>query len=116
MTLDELTLPFLDPRKRVADFPHDPHTVQLVAIPTTSGTGSEVSPAAVLTVGDRKETLVDYCLVPDMAIVDPLLTVVVAARRSPPTPASTRSPTRSRPSCRSSPRRTPTPSACRRRG
>jgi len=73
--LKDLTLPFLDPRKRVADYPRDLHTVQLVAIPTTSGTGSEVSPAAVLTVGDRKETLVDYCLVPDVAIVDPLLTL-----------------------------------------
>lgn len=73
--LDELTLPFLDPRKRVAEFPQDPHTVRLVAVPTTSGTGSEVSPAAVITVGDRKETLVDYSLVPDLAIVDPLLTI-----------------------------------------
>jgi acetaldehyde dehydrogenase/alcohol dehydrogenase len=34
-----------------------------------------VSPAAVITVGARKATLVDYCLVPDMAIVDPLLTL-----------------------------------------
>src|SRR5665811_2277593 len=42
---------------------------------TTSGTGSEVSPAAVITVGGHKETLVDYCLVPDMAIVDPMLTM-----------------------------------------
>jgi acetaldehyde dehydrogenase/alcohol dehydrogenase len=73
--LDDLTLPFLDPRKRMADFPQDPHTVRLVAIPTTAGTGSEVSPAAVLTVGDRKETLVDYSLVPDMAVVDPMLTL-----------------------------------------
>ena len=74
MSLDELTMPFLDPRKRVAEFPADRHKVQLVAIPTTSGTGSEVSPAAVLSVGGRKETLVDYSLVPDLAIVDPLLT------------------------------------------
>jgi acetaldehyde dehydrogenase/alcohol dehydrogenase len=74
-TLEDLTLPFLDPRKRVADYPRDPHTVHLVAIPTTAGTGSEVSPAAVVTVGDHKETLVDYCLVPDVAIVDPLLTL-----------------------------------------
>jgi acetaldehyde dehydrogenase/alcohol dehydrogenase len=73
--LDELTLPFLDPRKRMADFPQDPHTVRLVAVPTTAGTGSEVSPAAVLTVGERKETLVDYSLVPDMAVVDPMLTL-----------------------------------------
>ena len=78
-TLDDLTLPFLDPRKRVADYPRDAHRVRLVAIPTTSGTGSEVSPAAVLTVGERKETLVDYCLVPDMAIVDPMLTLSMPA-------------------------------------
>ncbi len=74
MNLDELTMPFLDPRKRVAEFPTDRHRLQLVAIPTTSGTGSEVSPAAVLTVNGRKETLVDYSLVPDLAIVDPVLT------------------------------------------
>ncbi|UXA19183.1 bifunctional acetaldehyde-CoA/alcohol dehydrogenase [Mycobacterium sp. SMC-4] len=74
MNLEELTMPFLDPRKRVAEFPSDHHRVQLVAIPTTSGTGSEVSPAAVLTVDGRKETLVDYSLVPDLAIVDPSLT------------------------------------------
>ena len=74
-TLDELTLPFLDPRKRVAEYSREPHRVRLVAIPTTSGTGSEVSPAAVITVGPRKQTLVDYSLVPDIAIVDPLLTL-----------------------------------------
>ena len=76
-TLAELTLPFLDPRKRVADYSHRPHSVRLVAIPTTSGTGSEVSPAAVITVGPRKDTLVDYSLVPDIAIVDPLLTLTL---------------------------------------
>ncbi|MGH3506608.1 MAG: bifunctional acetaldehyde-CoA/alcohol dehydrogenase [Nocardioidaceae bacterium] len=75
--LDELTLPFLDPRKRVAGFPQAAHTVSLVAIPTTAGTGSEVSPAAVVSVGHRKETLVDYTLVPDIAIVDPLLTLTM---------------------------------------
>ncbi|OBF55454.1 bifunctional acetaldehyde-CoA/alcohol dehydrogenase [Mycobacterium sp. 852002-53434_SCH5985345] len=73
-SLDELTMPFLDPRKRVADYPVDRHRVQLVAVPTTSGTGSEVSPAAVLTVRGKKETLVDYSLVPDLAVVDPVLT------------------------------------------
>jgi len=74
-SFEDLTLPFLDPRKRVAEYPQDAHTVTLVAIPTTAGTGSEVSPAAVISVGDRKDTLVDYCLVPDEAIVDPLLTL-----------------------------------------
>ena len=75
LDLRELSLPFLDPRKRVTRYPGKQHALRLVAVPTTSGTGSEVSPAAVLSVGDRKVTLVDYSLVPDMAIVDPLLTL-----------------------------------------
>ena len=41
--LDELTLPFLDARKRVAHYPEIDHSVRLVAMPTTAGTGSEVS-------------------------------------------------------------------------
>ncbi len=77
VSLRELTLPFLDARKRVADYPQQNHTVKLVGIPTTSGTGSEVSPAAVLTVGHEKVTLIDYSLVPDVAIVDPTLTVTM---------------------------------------
>jgi acetaldehyde dehydrogenase/alcohol dehydrogenase len=77
LRLEELALPFLDPRKRVAEFPTDAHDVVLIGIPTTSGTGSEVSPAAVITVDGRKATLVDYCLVPDMAIVDPTLTLTL---------------------------------------
>jgi acetaldehyde dehydrogenase/alcohol dehydrogenase len=77
LTLRELTLPFLDARKRVADYPQIAHQVRLVAMPTTSGTGSEVSPAAVLTVGDQKVTLIDYSLVPDIAIVDPTFTVTM---------------------------------------
>jgi len=75
LDFDDLALPFLDARKRVANYPQAPHSVRLVAVPTTSGTGSEVSPAAVITVGHRKATLVDYSLVPDTAIVDPLLTI-----------------------------------------
>ena len=77
LTMRELTLPFLDARKRVAVYPQVAHTVKLVAIPTTAGTGSEVSPGAVITVGDTKATLVDYSLVPDMAIVDPMLTLTM---------------------------------------
>jgi acetaldehyde dehydrogenase / alcohol dehydrogenase len=77
LKLEELALPFLDPRKRVSQFPTDDHTVRLIGIPTTAGTGSEVSPAAVITVGNRKATMVDYSLVPDMAIVDPMLTVTL---------------------------------------
>jgi len=75
VSLRELALPFLDARKRVAEYPQDPHRVRLVAVPTTAGTGSEVSPAAVLTVGSLKLTLVDYTLAPDMAVIDPTLTL-----------------------------------------
>jgi acetaldehyde dehydrogenase/alcohol dehydrogenase len=77
LSVRELSLPFLDARKRIAEFPQTEHQVRLIAIPTTSGTGSEVSPAAVISVGKRKVTLVDYSLVPDMAIVDPHLTLTM---------------------------------------
>jgi acetaldehyde dehydrogenase/alcohol dehydrogenase len=77
LTLAELTIPFLDARKRVADYPQQSHAVKLVALPTTSGTGSEVSPAAVISVGREKVTLIDYSLVPDVAIVDPTLTLTM---------------------------------------
>ena len=79
LNLRELSLPFLDARKRIAAFPQKAHALRLVAIPTTAGTGSEVSPAAVISVGERKVTLVDYSLVPDMAIVDPQLTLTMPA-------------------------------------
>ena len=73
LSIRELSLPFLDARKRVARYPTPEHSMQLVAIPTTAGTGSEVSPAAVITSAGRKMTLVDYSLVPDIAVVDPAL-------------------------------------------
>jgi acetaldehyde dehydrogenase/alcohol dehydrogenase len=79
VSLRELALPFLDARKRVARYPQEPHRVRLAAVPTTSGTGSEVSPAAVITAGARKITLVDYTLVPDLAVVDPALTLTMPA-------------------------------------
>lgn len=75
VSVRELALPFLDARKRVSEFPVVERPLRLVGVPTTAGTGSEVSPAAVLTVGDRKVTLVDYSLVPDMAVVEPRLTL-----------------------------------------
>jgi acetaldehyde dehydrogenase/alcohol dehydrogenase len=73
LSIRELSLPFLDARKRVARYPGPQHTMKLVAIPTTAGTGSEVSPAAVITSQGRKVTLVDYSLVPDVAVIDPTL-------------------------------------------
>jgi acetaldehyde dehydrogenase/alcohol dehydrogenase len=77
LSVRELSLPFLDARKRISSFPQVEHKLRLVAIPTTAGTGSEVSPAAVISAGQRKVTLVDYSLVPDMAIVDPVLTLTM---------------------------------------
>src|SRR5213075_1132042 len=60
--LEELAAPFLDLRKRVIEYPKGKaQRARLVAIPTTSGTGSEVTPFAVLTDKDRgrKVTLAD---------------------------------------------------------
>jgi acetaldehyde dehydrogenase/alcohol dehydrogenase len=72
--LEELAAPFLDIRKRVVQFPTArSQQVRLIAIPTTSGTGSEVTPFAVMIDKEqgRKITLADYSLSPDVAIVDP---------------------------------------------
>ena len=72
--LEELAGPFLDLRKRVVQYPTEKVTqARLIAISTTSGTGSEVTPFAVLTNKEqgRKVTLADYSLSPDVAIVDP---------------------------------------------
>ena len=72
--LEELAAPFLDLRKRVVEYPTEKvNQARLIAIPTTSGTGSEVTPFAVLTDKEhgRKVTLADYSLSPDVAIVDP---------------------------------------------
>jgi len=72
--LEELAAPFLDLRKRVIQYPTDKiNRARLIAISTTSGTGSEVTPFAVLTDKERgrKVTLADYSLSLDVAIVDP---------------------------------------------
>jgi len=72
--LEELAAPFLDLRKRVIQYPTEKlNRARLIAISTTSGTGSEVTPFAVLTDRERarKVTLADYSLTPDVAIVDP---------------------------------------------
>lgn len=70
-----LAMRFMDIRKRVYELPPLGQKAMLVAIPTTSGTGSEVTPFAVVT-DDRvgiKYPLADYALTPNMAIVDPEL-------------------------------------------
>jgi acetaldehyde dehydrogenase/alcohol dehydrogenase len=70
-----LAMRFMDIRKRVYDLPALGEKAILVAVPTTSGTGSEVTPFAVVT--DRRNNikypLADYALTPTMAIVDPEL-------------------------------------------
>lgn len=66
---------FMDIRKRVYELPTLGSKAQMVAIPTTSGTGSEVTPFAVITddLTGIKYPLADYALTPNMAIVDPEL-------------------------------------------
>lgn len=74
--LEDLDVPFLDFRKRAVEYPKiDPARMKLIAIPTTSGTGSEVSPFAVVNLAHKKLSLVDNSLVPDAAILDPELTL-----------------------------------------
>ena len=70
---------FLDIRKRVYKFPKLGKKASLVAIPTTSGTGSEVTSFAVITDKEQgtKYPLADYELTPDVAILDPNLVLTV---------------------------------------
>jgi len=71
----DLALRFMDIRKRIYKFPKLGVKAQMVAIPTTSGTGSEVTPFAVVTdeKTGMKYPIADYQLTPNMAIVDPNL-------------------------------------------
>ncbi|MDD7792871.1 bifunctional acetaldehyde-CoA/alcohol dehydrogenase [Clostridium sp. 'White wine YQ'] len=69
---EDLAMRFMDIRKRVYKFPTMGEKAYFVAVPTSAGTGSEVTPFAVIT--DEKTgvkyPLADYELTPDMAIVD----------------------------------------------
>ncbi|WP_071394421.1 bifunctional acetaldehyde-CoA/alcohol dehydrogenase [Bacillus tuaregi] len=64
---------FMDIRKRIVNFPDLGRKARLVAIPTTSGTGSEVTSFSVITdkQANMKYPLADYELTPDIAIIDP---------------------------------------------
>ena len=68
----DMAMRFVDIRKRVYTFPKMGEKAYFVAIPTTAGTGSEVTPFAVITDEQTgvKYPLADYELMPDMAIVD----------------------------------------------
>ncbi|WP_066059085.1 bifunctional acetaldehyde-CoA/alcohol dehydrogenase [Robertmurraya korlensis] len=70
---------FLDIRKRVVKYPKLGEKTQFVAIPTTSGTGSEVTSFSVITdkVNNIKYPLADYELTPDVAIIDPQFVMTV---------------------------------------
>jgi acetaldehyde dehydrogenase/alcohol dehydrogenase len=70
---NDLKQKFMDIRKRAFRYPDLGKKAQLVCIPTTSGTGSEVTPFAVITDKEehKKYPLTDYSLTPTIAIIDP---------------------------------------------
>ncbi len=81
VVFSDLKQKFFDVRKRAFRFPVLGELAQLVCIPTTSGTGAEVTPFAVITDTDegKKYPLADYALTPTVAIIDPVLTAMMPA-------------------------------------
>jgi len=75
----DLVQKFMDIRKRAFKFPQLGRKARFIGIPTTSGTGSEVTPFAVITEGDKKYPIADYSLTPTVAIVDPAFVMSVPA-------------------------------------
>ena len=73
VSFHDLAMRFMDIRKRICTFPDLGSKAMLITIPTTSGTGSEVTPFAVITDSAThiKYPIADYALTPNMAIVDP---------------------------------------------
>ena len=69
---EDVAMRFMDIRKRIVKLPELGKKAMMVAVPTTSGTGSEVTPFAVITdeVTQQKFPLADYALTPNMAIID----------------------------------------------
>ena len=80
--VEGLKLKFMDIRKRTYKFPVLGEKSKMVAIPTTSGTGSEVTSFAVITdkTINKKYPLADYELTPDVAIIDPDLVMSLPQR------------------------------------
>jgi len=76
MDFADMRQKFSDIRKRAFRFPVPGERARLVCIPTTSGTGAEVTPFAVISdpATGKKYPLADYALTPSVAIIDPLLT------------------------------------------
>ena len=79
VNFDDLKQKFMDIRKRAFRYPELGKKANLVCIPTTSGTGSEVTPFAVITDKEThvKYPLTDYSLTPTVAIIDPALTMTL---------------------------------------
>ena len=76
VNFDDLKQKFMDIRKRAFKYPELGRKSHLICIPTTSGTGSEVTPFAVISdkANNKKYPLTDYSLTPTIAIVDPEFT------------------------------------------
>jgi len=72
LQFEDLAMRFMDIRKRIFEFPSLGQKAMLVAIPTTSGTGSEVTPFSIITDDSTgiKYAIADYALTPSMAVVD----------------------------------------------
>jgi len=82
VNFDDLKEKFMDIRKRAFKYPELGRKSKLICIPTTSGTGSEVSPFAVISdkANGKKYPLTDYSLTPSIAIVDPEFTTNLPAK------------------------------------
>lgn len=82
VNFDDLKQKFMDIRKRALKYPELGRKSKLICIPTTSGTGSEVSPFAVISDKEnhKKYPLADYSLTPSIAIVDPEFTTNLPSR------------------------------------
>ena len=78
---NDLKQKFMDIRKRAFRYPELGKKAQLVCVPTTSGTGSEVTPFAVISdkANNKKYPLADYSLTPSVAIIDPAFTTNLPA-------------------------------------
>lgn len=72
VAFEDLAMRFMDIRKRVYPFPTMGQKAMMISVPTSAGTGSEVTPFAVITDEESgvKYPLADYELTPDMAIID----------------------------------------------
>ncbi|MBE7703968.1 MAG: bifunctional acetaldehyde-CoA/alcohol dehydrogenase [Cyanobacteria bacterium SIG28] len=70
---EDISMRFMDIRKRICKIPDLGKKATMVCIPTTSGTGSEVTPFAIITDDEThvKYAIADYALTPNMAIIDP---------------------------------------------